>query len=165
MSTMATLVDYVEAATTVYRKGEVIKTSSIGEVHVLSIDLFPALPQDVTTTVDCHFVTIGFTEALATLSHAEFYELVLSCAHGHYQNMEQVDWSNGPSYIAIGAWIGDQTLAFRFMACVQAHGLGEVITPKRLHITDEAMADQMAGLGYIMLSGLRAPEQAPVMEP
>jgi hypothetical protein len=78
---------------------------------------------------------------------------------GIFATMTPERWANGPSYLEIGGWIGDQSDAFKFMACVQAHGLGEVITPKRLHITDEVQANTMAGLGYVLLSGLKNPRE------
>lgn len=152
------VLDYVRASTTVFRKGEVVSRQiTEGGLEVITIDAFPALPEGARTVVDCHFVTIGFTEHLASLSHREFFEAVLAAREGAFANMNLSDWAGGPSYIAVGAWIGDQTDAFRFMACVQAHGLGTVITPARLHITDPEQANLMAGAGYIMLSGLTEP--------
>jgi len=155
------VLEYVNAATIVYRKGEVVTESDIGGIHVITIDNFPALPDGPRSTVDCHFVEVGFTEALATMDHAEFYDAVMAAQVGVFATMPPERWEAGPSYIEIGGWIGDQTDAFKFMACVQAHGLGEVITPARLHITEEALANQMAGLGYVLLSGIRNPKEEP----
>jgi hypothetical protein len=151
---MHDLQDYVARSTCVYRKGDVVKT----EGAVTTIDAFPALPEGLDTAVDCHFVHVSFTEALAELSHREFYDLILSAKEGVFQLMNLSDWAKGPSYIAIGAWIGDQTVALQFMACVHAHGLGNIITPGRLGISG-AMADQMAGSGYVMLTGLQEPAE------
>lgn len=153
------ILDYVNAATQVYRKGEMVEYATIGSLSVVTINNFPALPAGLRTTVDCHFVEVGFTEALADLDHQEFYDAVMAAQVGVFSAMDAEQWAKGPSYIQIGGWIGDQTDAFKFMACVQAHGLGEVITPKRLHITDEATANSMAGLGYILLSGIRNPKE------
>ncbi|MFL5865259.1 MAG: hypothetical protein ACJ780_31580 [Solirubrobacteraceae bacterium] len=154
------VLDYVNDATIVYRKGEVITINSDGGTFtVVTIDNFPALPQGTTTTVDCHFVDVGFTEALAKWSHEEFYDAVMAAESGIFATMTPERWAAGPSYREIGGWIGDQSDAFKFMACVQAHGLGEVITPKRLHITDEVQANTMAGLGYVLLSGLKNPRE------
>lgn len=154
---MNALQDYLQRATTVYRKGDVVSFEPRGShVDVVVIDAFPALPEGLTTTIDCHYVHVGFTEALAELSHQEFYDLVASATEGVFQYMHISDWSSGPSYISIGAWLGDQTLAFQFMACVQAHGLGKVITPASLGVTGER-GEAMAGAGYVLLSGLNEP--------
>lgn len=152
------VLQYVRESTEVFRKGDVITVSDSPGLTVVTIDAFPALTDGTKTVVDCHFVNVGFTEALASLTHLEFYELVIDAKEGVFQHMELADWARGPSYIEIGRWIGDQTDAFRFMACATAHGLGSVITPERLHIP-EAMRDQAAGAGYIMLTGLSAPAQ------
>ena len=160
-TTIADLLSYVHQATIVYRKGEVITEHDIGALKVFVIDDFPALPEGLTTTVDCHFVNVGFTESLAGMSHQEFYELVIACPDGAFQSMHLEDWARGPSYIEIGRWIGDQTDAFRFMACCSAHGLGDVITPERLHIP-EASRDLAAGNGYVLLSPLKAPAPKPI---
>lgn len=153
------LLQYVKSATVLYRKGEVVKETDVGPVHVVRIDNFPALPQGLTTTVDCHFVHVGFTEALAQWDHQEFYDAVIKAELGFFRNMGIGNWEAGPSYIEIGGWIGDQSDAFRFMGCAQAHGLAEVITPARLHITDEEKAEYMAGMGYVLLTGLKDPRQ------
>lgn len=150
------LEDYVLSSTIVYRKGDVVKHYSMDHVDVISIDNFPELPKGLNTAVDCHFVTVGFTENLATWDHREFYDRTLAAERGAFADMTLEVWEQGPSYITIGAWIGDQTTAFRFMACAQAHGLGHVITPASLGITGTA-GDAIAGGGMILLSGLKEP--------
>lgn len=152
------LEDYVLASTVVYRKGEPITYSTDGHLKVITIDAFPALPDGPLSVVDCHFVSVGFTEALGQWDHAEFRARVLAAEHGLYAEMPESVWSQGPSYITIGAWIGDQTTAFRVMACIQAHGLGHVITPATLGVTDEAAANALAGGGYVLISGLKEAE-------
>ena len=153
------LEDYVIGATTVFRKGEVVTYSETPNLAVWVIDDFPSMPKGLTTTVDCHFVDVGFTEALAGWDHQQFYDAVIAAEDGLYAAMDVETWRQGPSYITIGAWIGDQTTAFRFMACVQAHGLGHVITPATLGVTDKAAADNMAGGGMVLLSGLKNPSE------
>jgi hypothetical protein len=150
------LAHHVEVATQVYRKGEVITIAKEGDLTVVTVDAFPTKPE-LAKTVDVHFVTVGFTEEAAALSHREFYDVLLACREGVFANMELSDWVGGPSYIAIGGWIGDQTLALAFMALGELHKLWHVITPATLHITDHLEADRLAGAGYVMTSGLREP--------
>ena len=156
-SPFSRLHDYIDDATIVYRKGEVLSETTVNGLRVVTIDNFPALPEGLKTGVDCHFVTVGFTEKLAEWDHQEFYDAVIAAGQGSYVTMTKEIWAQGPSYITIGAWIGDQTTAFRFMACVQAHGLGRVLTPATLGITDPAAADASAGGGMVMLTGLKDP--------
>jgi hypothetical protein len=143
------LIDYVQRATVVYRKGDVVKEQ--GTVTV--VDAFPAKPADA-DVVDCHFVTMGFTEAADTLTASEFRDAVVANPQGEFTNLTEADFATGPSYIAIGGWVGDQTLALRFMALGVHHGLWDIITPKRLGI-DGPLADQMAGDGYVMTTGIK----------
>lgn len=151
------LAHHVEVATVVYRKGEVIRVQQEGPVTVVTVDAFPTRPE-LAKTIDCHFVSVGFTEEAASLSHREFYDSVLACCEGTFQQMRLSDWATGPSYIAIGAWIGDQTLALAFMALGELHGLWHVITPATLHVTDPGKANALAGIGYVMVSGLTEPQ-------
>lgn len=151
------LEDYVLGSTIVYRKGDVVSHQHLSNLDVVTVDNFPALPDGLRSVVDCHFVYVGFTEGLAVRSHRQFYDKILEAEHGAYAEMTKETWAQGPSYITIGAWIGDQTTAFRFMACVQAHGLAKVIIPATLGITDETAANNMAGGGFVMLSGLKEP--------
>lgn len=149
------LARYVQQATVVYRKGEEVSTKDLDGITVVTIDAFPALPEGTSTVVDCHFVSVGFTEGLASLTHEQFKDLILRAAPGEFSAMMPQDWAGGPSYINIGGWIGDQTLAFQFMACCVAHGLADkVITPAFLHITG-AEADQLAGMGMVMLAPMQ----------
>jgi hypothetical protein len=57
----------------------------------------------------------------------------------------------GPSYIELGAWLGDQHTALIVMALGEHHGLWKVITPATLKSEGEE-ADTLAGLGYVMIS-------------
>jgi hypothetical protein len=151
------LTDYVQRSTEVFRKGDIVTEirPEGSHVDVVIIDGFPKRPLD-RRVIDCHFVYIGLTEALAELSHEEFYDLVLSAKNGIFTTIDAGGWKRGPSYIEIGGWLGDQTLAFKFMACVEAHEMGEIVTPARLGITGP-LADDLAGKGYVMITGLRDP--------
>lgn len=146
------LITYVRKATVVYRKGEVVKVSQSS----VTVDAFPERPADK-QTVDCHFVTVGFTEHAPTLSHREFYEALVTNPEGEFTEITPSRWADGLSYIEIGGWIGDQTLAFQLLALGEVHGLWTVVTPAVLGFTDAALADSMAGGGLVMASGLKEP--------
>ena len=148
---MTDLVEYVVLSTEVYRKGEVVTMSG----QVVTIDAFPAQPA-TRHTVDCHFVTVGFTEHAPSWSHQQFSDAILACPRGEFRDMPLERWQGGPSYIEIGGWIGDQTLALRLMALGQEHDLWDVITPALFGITG-AEADVLAGNGLVLVSGIRQP--------
>lgn len=98
--------------------------------------------------VDCHFLTIGVDKAKAEQHRAELVEILKT-----YPNPAEL--AGGPSYIAVGATIGDQGAAFQLFALGKALKLWDVITPKTFGMTG-AQADQAAGVGYIMCSGWKA---------
>lgn len=155
-SHMDELIHYVQTATVAYRKGDVVKEEVVEDIKVVTIDNFPAEPEEA-KTVDCHFITVGATEALGEHTPASFYGLVLANEHnGIFAPMTAEDWARGPSYIAIGGWLGDQTLALQFMALAELHGMGKVVIPSMLGLTGEK-ADAAAGSGYVLLTGLKDP--------
>lgn len=66
--------------------------------------------------------------------------------------------AGGPSYIHVGGVIGDQGAAFCLFALGQVLGLWTVITPATMGFTG-AEARDMAGAGFVMISGYRPGQQ------
>lgn len=150
------LIGYIEESTVVYRKGDVVKYEPQGShVDVVTIDAFPQRPEGV-DVVDCHFVEVAIRPRAKEISKEAFYDMAIATSKGIFREMTPERWRAGPSYIEIGGWLGDQTMAFRFMALVQIHELGEVITPAAFGLTGEK-ANEFAGAGYILISGLKNP--------
>ncbi len=100
--------------------------------------------------VDCEFVVIGVDKAKAEERRGELMEILNS-----YPQPERL--AGGPSYIEVGAEIGDQVAAFQLFALGKALGLWSVITPATMGITGPE-ARQMAGSGFVMIGGYRAPD-------
>lgn len=143
------LAKIVREHTVVYRKGDIVKTNVVNGMRVVSIDAFPEAPYHG-TLVDLHFVEVGFTEASA--DKQGFLDALTAAipTDGEFTNLSLRDFEGGPSYITIGGWIGDQTLALQFMALCQFNEIGEVITPATLGIEGE-QADLLAGRGMVMM--------------
>lgn len=146
------LVDHIGKTTVEYRKGEKVTERDVGNVHVVEVYAMPPVP-DKGVLVDVHFMKIGFTEAV---DKEEFIkalaEAVAGDGEGYYQNINAEQFLGGPSYIAIGAWLGSQDLALRLIALVEFYGLGTVITPQvmfRDTLPEEA-ANEFAGRGFVM---------------
>lgn len=135
------------------RKGEVITESAIHPgvgIKVMTID---AMPHQAEITdpgiekVDCELVVIGVDKAKAQERKAELVDLLKS-----YPRLDRI--AAGPSYIEVGAVIGDQGAAFQLFALGKVLGLWELITPKIMGFEgDEAV--EMAGRGFVMISGWR----------
>lgn len=58
------------------------------------------------------------------------------------------------SYIELGDWIGDQSLALMFMGLGAALGLWQILTPKMLPGLDKTLMDEMAGRGLVSIAGM-----------
>lgn len=97
--------------------------------------------------VDLEFIVVGVDKAKAENNKAELISLLDT-----YPDPEQL--AGGPSYIAVGGTIGDQGAAFQLFALGKVLGLWNVITPKALGFDGEE-ARQMAGAGYIMITGYK----------
>ena len=94
--------------------------------------------------VDMEFIVIGVDIEKALHRKQDLISVLNS-----YPNPERL--AAGPSYIEVGATIGDQGAAFQLFALGEALNLWKVITPKTLGFNDEE-ARQMAGIGYIMIT-------------
>jgi len=98
--------------------------------------------------VDMEFLTIGVDRSEAQKRKSELVEILNT-----YPQPDRL--AGGPSYIEVGAEIGDQGAAFQLFALGKVLGLWDVITPASLGIKGE-QARQMAGRGMIMMSGFKA---------
>lgn len=117
------------------------------EVYMMPKESDPAF--DGLEKVDMHFVTIAVNKEAAEKERANFIALL-----NDWPDPEQL--AGGPSYIAVGATIGDQGAAFELFALGKVLGIWDVITPELLGATGE-QARQMAGGGFIMCTGYRRP--------
>jgi hypothetical protein len=147
------LYEILSETTIQLRKGEVVTEEDKPGVHVMTIDMMPhqneAKPE--IEKVDMEFLVIGVDKAKAESHKSELIELLNT-----YPNPEQL--AGGPSYITVGAEIGDQGAAFQLFALGKVLKLWDVITPALLGVTGNKARD-MAGSGFIMISGYR-PQQA-----
>lgn len=155
--------EILSATTTQLRKGETIR----GDKHLVdaikagadcderpggiaTFDMMPhtneAPPELI--KVDMEFLTIGVDKMKAESHKAELVEILKT-----YPRPDRL--AGGLSYIEVGAEIGDQGAAFQLFAFGKVLGLWDVITPAAMGFTGEE-ARQMAGQGFVMMSGFRA---------
>lgn len=157
------LYEILAETTTQLRKGEVVEGTPALVDAIMSGDKDKPLPGGVVEIyamppeseapadlekVDCEFVVIGVDKAKAEARKAELIAILKT-----YPNAERL--AAGPSYIEVGGVIGDQGAAFQLFALGKVLGLWSVITPKTLGF-EGAEARQMAGMGYVMMSGFNA---------
>lgn len=95
--------------------------------------------------VDMIFVDVAVDTAKAESRRSELVEVL-----SEYPEMDRL--TQGPSYIEIGADIGDQGLALQLMAVGSVLGFWQVMSGLTLGM-DRDMARQMAGVGLLNITG------------
>ena len=140
----------LQVTTQQVRKGPEVTQETAGGLQVTHVYSMPdesAIPPTA-RVVDVHFIQIAVHLEAAGLVKDDLVALLRT-----YPEPERL--ARGPSYIEVGGWLGDQGAALQLFALGEALGLWTVITPERLGITGAA-ADQLAGTGFVMLSGWQA---------
>ncbi len=135
------------------RKGDVVRKEDRGPIRKVICDMMPhqdGAPADL-EKIDCHFLVVGVDRVKAEQRRAELVSILHT-----YPDIDRL--KAGPSYIEVGAAIGDQGAAFQLFALGQVLGLWKVIVPKDMGF-DGPLADEMAGRGFVLISGFH-PEQA-----
>lgn len=102
----------------------------------------------VTNAGEVEWVDVGFTSLPVNKRNAEMIRrpLLEMLATG------DDGWlADGPSYIHLGAIIGDQGLALKLMAVGKVLGWWGLITPRSLGLEDPDDIERLAGAGYVML--------------
>jgi hypothetical protein len=127
------------------KRGEELTAGGVLEVYAMPHES-EAKP-DV-EKVDMEFVVIGVSRAAAEERKAEVVSIMKE-----YPQPERL--AGGPSYIEVGAEIGDQGAAFQLFALGKVLGLWDVVTPASLGFSGQE-ARQMAGAGYVMITGFNA---------
>jgi len=143
------LYDILRATTVQLRKGAEIERERVGHLDVTHVWAMPheSEAQPHVEKVDCELLVIGVDRARAEPLKAELQTIL-----DDYPAPERL--AGGPSYIELGAAIGDQGAAFQLFALGQVLGLWKVITPTMFGITG-AEAKTLAGQGFVMISGYR----------
>lgn len=119
---------------------------------VVTIDAMPHESEFPGEKVDLCLVVIGVDKAKAEQHKAELISILKA-----YPDPEQL--AGGPSYISVGAELGDQGAAFQLFALGKILGLWSIITPETMGFEGPEIAE-MAGLGFVMISGFRGEARA-----
>lgn len=97
--------------------------------------------------VDLELVSVAVSEGAANILKAELIKILDT-----YPQLDRLKL--GPSYIEVGAVIGDQGAAFRLFALGKVLGLWDIITPSQLSkINSDEKTRELGGLGLVMISG------------
>lgn len=115
-----------------------------GVLEVFAMPHVSHAPPDM-EQIDMVFFVIGVDKAAAEKHKDELIAILKD-----YPEPERL--AGGPSYIEVGAVIGDQGAAFQLFALGKVLGLWHLITPMTMGFEGEE-ARMLAGRGYIMMSG------------
>lgn len=146
MNHLSRLYEILQETTQEFRKGPEVTTKQVGIVEVTEVYAMPHVdhaPAGI-EKVDVEFMVVGVDKALAEPLKGELRGIVEKLS----------DLAEGPSYIKIGFELGDQGAALRLFALGKVLGFWDVITPHTLGFEGERAAE-MAGAGYVMISGYR----------
>lgn len=134
------------------RKGAEIEERTEGSgLHVKEVFAMPPTDDPAATgleKVDMEFLVIGVDKAKAEARKAELIDILKT-----YPAPDRL--AGGPSYIEVGAEIGDQGAAFQLFALGKVLGLWGVITPATMGFKGQEARD-MAGSGFVMKTGFKA---------
>jgi hypothetical protein len=148
---MEELYNILASTTIQLRKGDPITEERHNGINVVTINAMPhvsaAEMDDTIAIVDMELLAIGVDKAAAQDFKAELIALLDA-----WPDPEEL--ANGPSFIAVGATIGDQGAAFQLFALGEVLELWKVVTPATLGLSGEK-ATAAAGLGYVMITGYR----------
>lgn len=110
-----------------------------------------AIPEVVgIETVDVHFFICAVNVVSAQAHRERLVELLDGYPWGEV-GVRKLD--EGPNYIEVGAALGDQGTALRLFALGHVLGFWKVVTPKLLGYTSQREADEVAGMGLVLITG------------
>jgi hypothetical protein len=135
--------DILAVTTVALRKGEVVDGNSIYAMPSVA-----DAPKHL-EKVDCVFIVIGVAKAKAEELKPDLIEILKT-----YPKPDRL--AGGPSYIEVGAVLGDQGAAFQLFALGKVLGLWEIMTPATIGVTDENEAMDLAVKGFVMISGWKS---------
>jgi hypothetical protein len=139
----------------------VVSQREVNGVAVTEVMGFPEAPDDTEpgtfteTPPDRVRADVHFVEIAPSPEFPDREELITAVrdalGEGEFGvSMSADDLAGGPSFIALGGWLGSQDLALMFIGAVELAGIAPAITPKALGITGDG-ANELAGNGLVML--------------
>lgn len=148
---MERLIEIISWCANPFRKGDIVRSHSIGGVTVVEVFAMPETPTETQLEiVDMWFVNIGVDKPAALQYREEIVELLDT----KWEGWSGEPLKNGLSFLSFGATIGSQDLALAFMAVGKVLGFWQIVTPATLGVTGP-LGDQMAGGGFVMATAFK----------
>lgn len=142
------LYEILRATTVQLRKGEEVERRQSGPIEVVEVYAMPHETEAPNLEkVDVEFMIVGVDRDKAEAHKAELISIL-----NQWPKDAAAPLADGPSYIALGADIGDQGAAFQLMALGKVLKLWTLITPRSFGFDGEE-ARRLAGGGMVLMSG------------
>lgn len=156
----------LDATTRMYRPGPAVTDTVVAGIRVREVwvgtphESEATIDPDLFPSVDVHFFMVSVDRAAAESHRGEFIAVCEAWPIDPTYEPEN-RLTEGPSFIELGAQIGTfmgQQDAMRLMALGQVLGAWTVISPATFGLSrEDPQAQQMAGAGYVMVSGYKRP--------
>ena len=110
-----------------------VTESQVGDVRVVEVMAYPEAPPEGTMATegraDVHFVLVAPTEGFPGARRARRRWCSAALGEGVFKPLTAKDLMQGPSYITLGHWLGNQDLALMLIGAVQIAGIAPALTP------------------------------------
>jgi hypothetical protein len=146
------LYNILQDSTKVFRKEEVVERRQFGNVDVIELFGYDHT-SEAPSGDNFDKVDMIFVDVVVDKTRAEQYKGALDEQLRSYPQLGRL--ASGPSYIELAPNLGlEQEGALRLMALGKTIGMWDIISAKTLGM-DDATARQMAGQGFLMISGYK----------
>jgi hypothetical protein len=144
------LYEILNDSTVQLRKEDAVVERQAGPLRVVEINNMPHIDEIFANghliKIDLELVVIGVDRVQAERHKDELIEILKTYP-------EPARLAGGLSYLEVGGVLGDQGMALQLFALGAALKLWEVITPTALGIDEPINAHNLAGAGYVMITG------------
>lgn len=146
------LYDIIQDSTRVFRKGEAVEQRQVGNVDVVELFGYDHT-SEAPSGDNFNKVDMIFVDVVVDRTRAERYRTDLTRILRDYPQPKRL--AGGPSYTELAPNLEmQQEDALRLMALGKTLGMWDVMSAKTLGM-DDATARQMAGQGFLMISGYK----------
>ena len=138
--------------------GDLIKNSLYSDDELAALEAEGKEPP-ADQAISTHFLRVLYSPNASKEAFLTWLRHMVQPGSGVFRDVSAERLTEGPSYIELGAWVGDQTDALMVMALGQHHGLWKVITPQVIRDMDpngkfaDMDDDQLAGVGFVLIEG------------
>ena len=122
-----------------------------GLIQAHTVQYRPIADENAEGSIDLGFFRLSIADSLTADQLLAALMAAFEQRTGDFAEIDLQDFCSGPSYITLGAWLGDQGTAISLIGAGALLGLWDVASPETLGIHGPE-ADQMRGMGFLFPS-------------